>query len=138
MGVCLSCCGQSAEETNLMPSPVSRGRVGEKAEWKQMKTLRIFQEERRQQQLDAAEKRRQENEQRGIKNPESVRRQQQRAEELQRREEEAARQGQGQANLRVIHLSLLAPKVPLTNEFPSCSGKRAKIQEALKNCSSTL
>ncbi|KAH8295764.1 hypothetical protein KR018_008250, partial [Drosophila ironensis] len=79
MGVCLSCCGQSAEETNLMPSP----------------------EERRQHQLDAAEKRRQENESRGIRNPESVRRQQQRAEEMERREEEAARQGQGQPNLRV-------------------------------------
>ncbi|KAH8259814.1 hypothetical protein KR026_011409 [Drosophila bipectinata] len=79
MGICLSCCGQSAEETNLMPS----------------------QDERRQQQLEAAEKRRQENESRGIKNVDSVRRQQQRAEDLARREEEAARQGQGQSNLRV-------------------------------------
>jgi len=105
MGVCLSCCGQSAEETNLMPSPVSLG-VFKKTLWNLRKTLEkpvwFFQEERRQQQLDAAEKRRQENEHRGIKNPDSVRRQQERAEELQRREEEAARQGQGQSNLRVI------------------------------------
>ncbi|XP_017136744.1 small VCP/p97-interacting protein [Drosophila miranda] len=78
MGVCLSCCGNSAEEANLMPSP----------------------DERRQQQLDAAEKRRQENESRGIKNPENLRRQQQKALEQERREREADRQGQGQPTLK--------------------------------------
>ncbi|TMW41132.1 hypothetical protein DOY81_013788 [Sarcophaga bullata] len=78
-GICSSCFGNSAEETNLMPSP----------------------ETRRRQQLEAAEKRRQENEARGIKDPERVKRQQQRTEELQRREEEAARMGAaGQPTLK--------------------------------------
>ncbi|KAH8234645.1 hypothetical protein KR032_001130, partial [Drosophila birchii] len=102
MGACFSCCGQSAEETNLMPSPVSCSKECIQS-FVKTKLKTIFKEERRQQQLDAAEKRRQENEHRGIKNPDSVRRQQQRSEEMQRREEEAERQGQGQANLRVIH-----------------------------------
>ncbi|ALC43628.1 CG32039 [Drosophila busckii] len=78
MGMCTSCCGNSAEEANLMPSP----------------------EERRRQQLDAAEKRRQENETRGVKNLDSVRRQQQRTAELERREAEAARQGGNSPTLR--------------------------------------
>ncbi|EDW80117.1 uncharacterized protein Dwil_GK23844 [Drosophila willistoni] len=78
MGMCFSCCGDSAENANLMPSP----------------------EERRQQQLEAAEKRRQENESRGVKNPDRVRQQQQRAAELERREAEAARQRQDGPALR--------------------------------------
>ncbi|KAM8710472.1 hypothetical protein ACLKA7_017140 [Drosophila subpalustris] len=77
MGMCLSCCGNSAEETNLMPPA----------------------EERRRQQLEAAERRVRENETRGVKNLDKVRRQQQRAEEMERREEEAARQG-GNPTLR--------------------------------------
>ncbi|EDW18388.1 small VCP/p97-interacting protein [Drosophila mojavensis] len=78
MGACFSCCGNSAEETNLMPSP----------------------EERRNQQLEAAERRRQENESRGVKNLDKVRRQQQRALDMERREEEAARQGDNGPTLR--------------------------------------
>lgn len=102
-GLCSSCCGNSAEETNLMPSPVAT-----KRRIKLMSILKILfyysclQETRRRQQLEAAEKRRQENEARGIKDPEKVRRQQQRSEELQRREEEAARMGAaGQPTLKV-------------------------------------
>ncbi|XP_017861508.1 PREDICTED: small VCP/p97-interacting protein [Drosophila arizonae] len=78
MGACFSCCGNSAEETNLMPSP----------------------EERRSQQLEAAERRRQENESRGVKNLDKVRRQQQRALDMERREEVAARQGDNGPTLR--------------------------------------
>lgn len=75
--------------------------------------------------MDAAEKRRQENEHRGIKNPDSVRRQQQRAEEMQRREEEAARQGQGQSNLRV-NLQEAPLQSSQTNQHFAFSGKLAK------------
>lgn len=59
---------------------------------------------RRRMQEEAAERRRQESENRGIKDPEKVRRQQERAAQLERDELEAAKQGTGQANLRVSNI----------------------------------
>lgn len=96
MGVFLSCCGNSAEETNLMPPA-----VGTSYFWLNTFKHLPFQEERRRQQLEAAERRRLENESRGVKNLDKVRRQQQRAAEMERREDEAARQGDNGPTLRV-------------------------------------
>lgn len=53
--------------------------------------------------LEAAEKRRLENESRGIKDLDKVKRQQQRDAERDRIESEMAKQGSGNANLKVNH-----------------------------------
>lgn len=47
-------------------------------------------------------------EQRGVKDPEKVRRQQERARKLEQEEIEAAKQGQGNPNLRVNNLCYLS------------------------------
>lgn len=64
----------------------------------------LVQAARRQMQVEAAERRRQESENRGIKNPESVRRMQERAAQLEKDELEAAKLGNANPTLKVLNL----------------------------------